>query len=527
MTNLSYKTINLSLSPEDAADELRLKSIAQKKAGYENGDVVILRRSIDARRTPIKINIEARVGSDVHREDLNDYEPSQHDVANGKSIIIIGAGPAGLFAAIQLIEFGIKPILLERGKDVRSRRRDLAKINREGIVDEDSNYCFGEGGAGTYSDGKLYTRSKKRGDVARILKILHHHGAHDNILYEAHPHIGTNKLPKIIQSLREYIIDHGGEVRFDTRVTDLIIEDNEVKGVRTGTEKILAEAVILATGHSARDIYKLLYEKKIKIEPKSFAMGVRVEHPQELIDSIQYHQVGRGDFLPAAAYSVVCQVDYNSRKKGVFSFCMCPGGFIVPASTSPGEVVVNGMSPSRRNSKYANSGIVVAIDDDEVLQEYGDSPLRYMHYQEELERRAYEAGGGNLVAPAQRLTDFVNRKLSTTLPDTSYKPGGNPVLLNDMLPEPISKRLSYAFRQFDRKMKGYLTNEAILLGVESRTSSPVRIPRTPETLEHVQVKRLFPAGEGAGYAGGIVSAAIDGENCAKMAALIYFNKEQV
>jgi len=510
------KKVSLVLNPREAATESVLEEKLLKKAGYNSGNYIIERKSIDARRKPIKVRIDALVGDGINIKDNIEYIPSQNDVSKSQPVIIVGAGPAGLFAALELIDLGYKPIILERGKDVQASRRDLAQINREGIVNEDSNYCFGEGGAGTYSDGKLYTRSKKRGSVRRILEILYTHGARENILYEAHPHIGTNKLPKIIASIRNYIIERGGEVHFNARVEDIIVEEDRVRGVLVNENKIEGIGVILATGHSARDIYQLLESKKILIEAKSFAIGVRVEHPQELIDQIQYHQQRRGDYLPAAAYSLVCQVDYHNIQKGVFSFCMCPGGFIVPAATSQGEVVVNGMSPSRRNSKYANSGIVVAIDENEVGKQFGNTPLRYMHYQSAIEQAAYTEGGGTLAAPAQRLTDFVKNVFSNSLPATSYKPGIKSVMLNEVLPEPISERLRFAFKDYNRKMKGFLTNEAVILGVESRTSSPVRIPRDKESLEHPQIKGLYPSGEGAGFAGGIVSAAIDGEKVARM-----------
>ncbi len=515
------KTISLILSPEQAASKDEIEQIALKKAQFKQGKVLVTKRSIDARRRPVKIRLEVMVGHDVDERALISYQPSQKMVSDDESVIIVGAGPAGLFAALRLIELGVKPVILERGKDVRARRRDLAKVNREGLVDPDSNYCFGEGGAGTYSDGKLYTRSKKRGSVRKVLEILNFHGASEDILAEAHPHIGTNKLPGIITSIRDYILAHGGEIHFNNRVDDFIISGDEITGVKTADEVFNGMAVILATGHSARDIYQLLAAKSIYIEPKPFALGVRVEHPQSLIDSIQYHCSERGPYLPAASYSLVSQGVYENVSKGVFSFCMCPGGFIVPAATAPGEVVVNGMSPSRRNSKYANSGIVVAIDEDEIGLEYGESPLRFMKFQEGIEQLAFTRAGSTLAAPAQRLTDFVNRKVSSTLPDSSYKPGMTSVAMDDVLPASIAERLRYSFKHFNKMMQGYLTNEAVIVGVESRTSSPVRIPRNKETLEHVSLKRLFPSGEGAGYAGGIVSAAIDGEKCADMVMELY------
>jgi len=434
------------------------------------------------------------------------------DVKNAsKRVIIIGAGPAGLFAALQLIEKGIKPIILERGKDVRARRRDLAILNKEGEINPESNYCFGEGGAGTYSDGKLYTRSSKRGDINRILNLFVYFGADEQILYEAHPHIGTNKLPQIITAIRKKILDCGAEFLFEKKVVDFIIKEDTVTGVTTADGAIFqGDSFILATGHSARDIFELLHAKKILIESKSFALGVRVEHPQSLIDSSQYHCEVRSTFLPPAAYSWVQQVD----GKGVFSFCMCPGGIIAPAATSPGELVVNGWSPSKRNNPYANSGIVVSVEEKDLqaYKKYG--PLAAMYFQQSVEQLAFKAGGGKFVAPAQQLVDFTENKLSATLPDCSYLPGLHSAPLKEILPGFIHKRLQVAFKEYGKKMRGYLTNEAVVVATESRTSSPVRIPRNAETLEHPQLKKLYPCGEGAGYAGGIVSAAMDGEKVA-------------
>ena len=452
-------------------------------------------------------------------------------------VLVIGAGPAGLFAALQLIENGYKPIIIERGKDVKSRRRDLAAINKEQIVNPHSNYCFGEGGAGTYSDGKLYTRSTKRGDINKVLELFVAHGADDNILIEAHPHIGTNRLPKIIEAMRQTIVDAGGEVHFNKHLTDLIVKNNQIQGIRctqlqTGsTQEYLSDNLILATGHSARDIFELLHSKNILIEAKTFAMGVRVEHPQTLIDSLQYHcsmneVEHKRDFLPAASYSLV----HQALGRGVYSFCMCPGGIIAPCATAPGEVVTNGWSPSKRNNPYANSGIVVTTEAIDLIDYQQFGPLAGLRYQQDLEKMAWQAGGGHVannsligqIAPAQRLQDFVSNTLSSSLPKVSYQPGIQSAPLHSLLPEAIGKRLQIGFQEFGKKMRGYLSNEAVIVGVESRTSSPVRIPRDNETLQHPQIKGLYPCGEGAGYAGGIVSAAIDGQKCANKIAE-YFN----
>ncbi|MFT5145975.1 MAG: putative FAD-dependent dehydrogenase, partial [Polaribacter sp.] len=437
------------------------------------------------------------------------------DVSNAKEIHIVGFGPAGMYAALRCIELGYKPIILERGKNVQNRRRDIKAINRDHIVDEDSNYCFGEGGAGTYSDGKLYTRSLKRGDVRRIFENLVFHGATEQILVDAHPHIGTNKLPKIIENIRENILKFGGEIYFETKVTDFVIKDNKLQAIQLHNGKEMAvNSVILATGHSARDVYELLHKKEIRIKAKSFAMGVRVEHPQEIIDQIQYHCSGeRDELLPAAAYSLVQQV--NNR--GVYSFCMCPGGFIVPAATASGEVVVNGMSPSRRNNKFANSGIVVELDIDKDFKKYDHfGELRGLEFQKDLEKIAFLAGGRTQAAPAQRLVDFVDGKFSTDLNETSYQPGLKSAPMHSLLPKIIGSRLRKGFAGFGQKMHGYYTNEANIIGVESRTSSPINIPRKAN-LEHTDIAGLFPCGEGGGYAGGIVSAAMDGERCAEAA----------
>lgn len=514
------KKLSLRLLPQQAFDEAVLKEIALREAGMvaaEGIEVRPLKRSIDARSRQVWVNVELEVFATEPVPPLISWKfDDLQDVSQQPAVIVVGAGPAGLFAAIRIIELGFKPIVLERGKDVRERRRDLAAINKEHSVNPESNYCFGEGGAGTYSDGKLYTRSKKRGDVRRVLEVLVAHGATTDILVDAHPHIGTNKLPRVVQALRETVLKWGGEVHFNTRVNDFLLEKGEMTGVRTATgDTIKGLGVILATGHSARDIFQLLHKKGIVVESKPFALGVRVEHPQQLIDSIQYHCTSRSAWLPAAAYSLVAQVPYKGVERGVFSFCMCPGGFIVPAATAPGEIVVNGMSPSRRDSRFANSGIVVAVEAEDVKQFAQFGPLAGLMYQQAVEQQAWKAGGGTQAAPAQRLVDFVNRRSSSTLPDTSYQPGLQSVMMEEVLPPAIGFRLREGFKVFGQKMRGYLTNEAQVVGVESRTSSPVKIPRDPETLEHVQIGRLYPCGEGAGFAGGIVSAAMDGERCAE------------
>ncbi|MEM1135684.1 MAG: FAD-dependent oxidoreductase [Bacteroidota bacterium] len=522
------REVQYVLVPEIAYDEDILHQFLLKKnsfSGKEKVQIRMLRRSVDARGKKPKVNIKALVSINEDLPPLLSYQKAYSNVSNAPVVVIVGFGPAGMFAALRLIELGFKPIVLERGKDVRARRRDLAAINKSHLVNSESNYCFGEGGAGTYSDGKLYTRSKKRGNFRRILEILVAHGATEDILIEAHPHIGTNKLPKIVQALRGSILSAGGEIHFNTRVDDFILKSGEMKGVVTQSgNAIEGIGVILATGHSARDIFQLLHQKKIYIEQKPFALGVRVEHSQQLIDSLQYHQPNRGDYLPAAAYSLVSQVMYHGKKKGVFSFCMCPGGFIVPSATAPGEVVVNGMSPSRRNSRYANSGIVVPVDQEDLknYSEYG--PLAGMYFQQQVEQKAFKAGGEAQTAPAQLLGDFVRRKASSKLLDSSYQPGLTPVNMDAILPKQIAQRLRIGFKHFGKKMPGYLSNEAQIVATESRTSSPVRIPRDRETCEHVQVKRLFPCGEGAGFAGGIASAAMDGESCAENLVKLYGKK---
>ena len=507
------KDLNLVLTPREAATEELYKGIICSKLSVKPSDVKsirILRKSIDARKRQVKINMAVRVFVNEEPPLLECTFIEYQNVSDKPAVIVVGAGPAGLFAALRLIELGYKPILFERGKNVSDRKRDLAQLNRNHILDENSNYAFGEGGAGAFSDGKLYTRSKKRGDVDRILNIFVQHGASQEITYEAHPHIGTDKLPTIIANIRNTIINSGGEVHFSSKVTSLIIDNNECKGVVIDNNKEhIGKAVILATGHSARDVYYFLNEANVPLEFKNFAMGVRVEHPQSLIDSIQYHSKNRGPYLPAAAYSLVSQID----GRGVYSFCMCPGGFIVPASTNQNEMVVNGMSPSHRGSPYANSGIAVEIKKEDVAQfsEYGElAGLKYQQYFEEL---AFENGGEKFTAPAQCLKDFVESKKSSSIPDNSYFPGVKSSNFAEWMPKFILKSLQKGFVSFDAKMKGFITNQAVILGVESRTSSPVRIPRNKDNYQHIVIKNLYPCGEGAGYAGGIVSAAMDGEIC--------------
>ena len=516
------KKISFKLLPSEAADETKLKQLMARSCAVSPDRITgyhLLKQSIDARGKTAWIHLTANLFIDEPFRELEKIPLFLHDVHQApKKVVVIGAGPAGLFTALRLIEHGIKPIVIERGRDVRSRRRDLAAINKEGVVNEESNYCFGEGGAGTYSDGKLYTRSTKRGDVARILNILFQFGAAEKILYEAHPHIGTNKLPQIITAIREKIITCGGEVLFQKKLSDFLISGDRITAALTADgDSLSADAFVLATGHSARDIFLLLHHKKLLIEAKPFALGVRVEHPQALIDSIQYHCPTRGDFLPPASYSLVHQVE----GKGVFSFCMCPGGIIAPAATAPGEIVVNGWSPSKRNNPYANSGIVVSIEENAWQQYKSKGPLAAMYFQKEVEEKAFVAGGGQLVAPAQRLHDFTQNKDSGNLPDCSYLPGIHPAPLKEVLPAAVHQALRNAFVAFGNKMKGYLTNDAVVVATESRTSSPVRIPRN-EALHHPQVFNLYPCGEGAGYAGGIVSAAMDGERVAnQIAATLY------
>lgn len=512
--------INLSLSPKQASDEQYYKPIVASLLHIDEDRIKLInvrRRSIDARQRLIKINL----GVEVFVDELPVEEKIEFrydHVGQKPPVIIVGAGPAGLFAALRLIELGFKPLIFERGKNVSDRKRDIARIHREHIVDPDSNYGFGEGGAGTFSDGKLYTRSKKRGNIRRILEIFYANGALPEILIDAHPHIGTNMLPRIITNIREKIIEAGGEIHFNSRVADFIVEDDRCTGVMlSDTTLIEAEAVILATGHSAREIYELLYERGISIEAKTFAVGVRAEHPQTLIDTIQYNQPLRGPYLPPATYSFVEQVD----QRGVYSFCMCPGGIMVPAATAPGEMVVNGMSPTLRNTRFANSGMVVEIRPEDLNEFRHLGVFAGLEFQRKVERLCYSLNGNTQFAPAQRMADFVSGQFSQSLPESSYHPGLVSVPLHEKLPKRIRTRLQEAFQIIDRKAHGYLTNEAVVVGVESRTSSPIRIPRNEDSLEHVKIKGLYPCGEGAGYAGGIVSSAMDGERCAEAFVLNY------
>ena len=508
------KQVQLNLSPADSADDFVIRKRSAQAAGIDQKDISslrILKRSVDARKRDIRVNlsVELFIGEELSRA-ISPFKTQ--DVSKSKEVIIVGSGPAGLFAALRLIESGLLPVILERGRDVSARKRDIARISREQIVDPDSNFCFGEGGAGTYSDGKLYTRSKKRGDNNRVLELFCLHGANENILYEAHPHLGTDKLPQIISSIRKSIIEAGGIFLFERRIVDILIEDYHAAGVQVSTgETFRARDIILATGHSARDIYEICYRRDIEVQMKMFAMGVRVEHPQELIDRIQYHGNSRGKYLPAASYSLVRQVD----DRGVYSFCMCPGGFIVPSATSQEEVVVNGMSPSNRNSVFANSGIVAEIKPEDLASysEYG--VFAGLEYQKEVEHDAWINGGKSQRAPAQRLADFVDGKISGSLPRVSYFPGVISSPVHEWLPESLSTRLREGFKIFGKIMKGFLTNEAVVLGVESRTSSPVRIIRDPEKMHHVRIAGLYPCGEGAGYSGGIVSSALDGIKAAE------------
>jgi uncharacterized protein len=507
------KEIELIISPEflNNYDYLRKSSAEKLEINPEEISAVqVLKRSIDARsKTPI-FRTKAFVYINENPEPLFKQVEFQN-VGNKKSAIVVGFGPAGMFASLRLIELGIKPIVIERGKDVQSRRKDLRAIQQFGEVNPDSNYCFGEGGAGTYSDGKLYTRSTKRGDVDRILNLLVQHGAPEEIIIDAHPHIGSNKLPNVVKSIRETILKCGGEIHFESRVTDFILNEKKIKGVVVNNEKeILSDAVLLATGHSARDIFYLLHKNKIKIEAKPFAMGVRIEHPQSLIDEMQYHSKTRHPNLPASSYKLACQIDGH----GVYSFCMCPGGIIIPASTAPGELVLNGMSVSRRDSPFANSGFVVSVDENDLTNFKMHEVFAGLEFQKHVEQTTFEAGGKTQRAPAQRITDFVKEKISQSLPKSSYIPGTISSPLHELLPKNIVKGLQKSLLIFDKKMRGYFTEEAQILAAETRTSSPLRVPRDNENFMHVEIQGLFPSGEGAGYAGGIVSAAVDGENCA-------------
>jgi len=526
------KNISLKLLPSESADEETVKKYISASLGKPINSVKgfnILKRSIDARKKTIYINLSLQAFIDEPPLPLEHKIIHHPDVSRSVSrVVVIGAGPAGLFAALKLVEEGTKPIIIERGKDVRARRRDLASLNKDGILNSESNYCFGEGGAGTYSDGKLYTRSSKRGSIERILNLFVQFGAPDNILSDAHPHIGTNKLPQIITAMRKQLEDSGAEFHFEKKLVDLEIKNGKIiAAVTADSDRIEADAFILATGHSARDIFTLLQRLKLRIEAKPFALGIRIEHPQHLIDHIQYHGDSSNNFLPPASYSLVEQV----KGTGVFSFCMCPGGIIAPASTDQGELVVNGWSPSKRNNPFANSGMVVQVSEkdawnilkvnkeanhDSVLKE--EDPLLLLKFQQLVEQKAFVAGGGKFKAPAQRMADFVNKKESASLPDNSYLPGLSGADLSSVLPKYIYNSLSGAFVAFGKKMKGYLTNDAIVVATESRTSSPVRIPRDRELLSHPQLENLYPCGEGAGYAGGIVSAAMDGE---RVASVIY------
>ena len=510
------KEFQLILTPEEAAKEVLFKRKVAEKIGIESNRISLIRiqrKSIDARTNFPKINIAVEVFWDETPPRKYEVKPNYQFVGNKPAVIVIGAGPAGLYAALKLLTLGLKPILIDRGKEARPRKLDIAQINRNKKLNTESNYCFGEGGAGTFSDGKLYTRSKKKGNVQQILETFYFHGADESILYEAHPHIGSDNLPLIVENMRKSILSHGGEVYFEQKVTELIIENERIKGCKTADGSIFkADALILATGHSAHDVFEMLHSQGIELETKGFAMGVRVEHSQDLIDSIQYHTKKRNEYLPSASYSLVEQVD----GRGVYSFCMCPGGHIVPAGTSSEGIVVNGMSASRRNSPFSNSGIVVEIRPEDIpedFQQYG--VLAGLKFQQYVENLAYRNNGGKgFAAPAQRLLDFVKSRLSVDLPECSYLPGIISSPLHFWLPEIISKRLQEAFVKFDRKMRGYLTNDAVILGVESRSSSPIRVLRDPETMQHIRIKGLFPAGEGSGYSVGITSSAIDGENSA-------------
>ena len=513
------KIIQISVRPQIAYENEKLKNEIAKNLQVKPEEVSgfdLLKRSIDARKRDIKVNLEVNVFISEKYLKKQATKIEYPDVSTKPEVIIIGAGPAGLFAALQLIQSGLKPVIFERGKPVSERKVDVASASKNVSLNPESNYCFGEGGAGTFSDGKLYTRSHKRGNIDEILETLVFHGASEDILIDAQPHIGTNKLPNVVIQIRKSILNSGGKIHFNTRIDDFIIENSQIKGVITDKgDKIYSDSVILSTGHSASDIYYLLHKKNIAIEAKNFACGLRVEHPQGLIDSIQYHNSPDAEYLPAASYKLVTQVE----ERGVYSFCMCPGGFIVPASTAYGELVINGMSPSRRDSYFANSGMVVEVRADDIPEYSEHGVLAGLKFREYIEKTAFINGGNLLTAPAQTVPDFIAGKISKTLPATSYIPGVISSPLHFWLPENISKRLQYGLKTFDIRMKGFSTKEALLLGVETRTSSPIRIPRNDISLEHPQISGLYPCGEGAGYAGGIVSAAIDGQRCAKAIAL--------
>ena len=516
------KEYQIRVLPVVAASENAIKRYLAEEQGIDQrtiNSVRVLKKSIDARQRTIFVNLKIRVYiNEVPQDD--EYEHTEYQNVEGRpQVVVVGEGPGGLFSSLRLIELGLRPVVLERGKDVRERKMDLAQITKTQKVDPESNYCFGEGGAGAYSDGKLYTRSKKRGNVNKILNVFCQHGASTSILADAHPHIGTDKLPRVIENMRNTIIKCGGEVHFQTKMTRLVVEGERVTGVeavdlKTGGELTFRGPVILATGHSARDVYRLLVESNIHIEAKGIAVGVRLEHPSQLIDQIQYHnREGRGKYLPAAEYSFVTQVE----ERGVYSFCMCPGGFVIPAATGPQQLVVNGMSPSNRGTQWSNSGMVVELHPDDVGGDSSD-PLCMMHFQEKLERDCWQQGNMKQTAPAQRMADFVNNRLSYDLPKSSYAPGLISSPLHFWMPPFVAKRLQEGFKKFGKMSHGFLTNEAVLIATETRTSSPVRIVRDPATLQHVTVQGLFPCGEGAGYAGGIVSAGVDGERCAEMCA---------
>ena len=508
------KDLKISLRPYIASSPDLLKKAVARKLGIKLPEINAFRikhKSIDARKKKVLINFDLQVFINQEFINENDFSPEYKQVGTNKEVIVVGSGPAGLFAALRLIELGLRPVILERGRDVQQRKMDIAEIIRSKEINEESNYCFGEGGAGTFSDGKLYTRSKKRGDVRKILKILHFHGADENILYESHPHIGSDKLPGIIAEMRKTILDHGGVIKFGAKLSDLDIYNGQIRNViLENGEKIAAEAVILASGHSARDIYELLMNHEINLEQKSFAMGVRVEHPQKLINGIQYRGDSQSGFLPSAEYKLSSQVE----GRGVFSFCMCPGGFVIPSGTEKKELVVNGMSPSHRNTAFANSGIVVEIRPEDLPQDFRKGELGALNFQKYLEKQAFLASGSEVMAPGQRLMDFIHSRNSDSLPKNSYTAGLISSPLHEWLPDVIGDKLKKGFQRFGEIMRGYLTNEAVLVGVESRTSSPVRIPRDRDSLANQQMKNLFPCGEGAGYSGGIVSSSIDGERCA-------------